>query len=187
MPEKERTYDTPTDNPSQIKMVWKELDKKAVKEVVEAKMEALEADIGRVGADARKPHTCVQDTRFSGIERVAIEAQREAQDTQKTVVEVQTSVKETQKSISDMYKWYARGLGALIFVLLTSGVAFVWYLSGLSYNLESNNVRLEKMELKVEQAKQPPLLDAAALEPLLQRVADVAAKKANPPAPPSQP
>jgi hypothetical protein len=183
MAEKDRTYDTPSDNPTQIKMVWKELDKKAVKEVVEAKMEALEADIGRVESEARKPHVCVQDIRFSGIERVATEAHRGAQDTQKTVTEVQTSVKEAQRSISDMYKWYARGLGALIFVLLTSGVAFVWYLSGLSYNLENNNVRLEKVEIKIDQAKQPPLLDAAALEPLLQRVADSAARKANLPAP----
>lgn len=187
MVEKDHAYETPANSPSQFKMVWKELDKKAVKEVVEAKMEALEADIGRVGDDARKPHVCVQDSRFSGVERVATEAQREAQDTQKTVTEVQTNVKEAQKSISDMYKWYARGLGALILVLLTSGVAFVWYLSGLSYNLENNNVRLEKMELKVEQAKTPPLLDAAALEPLLQRVADVAAKKASQPAPNPQP
>ena len=187
MAEKDRNYDTPNDNPTQLKMVWKELDKKAVKEVVEAKMEALEADIVRVELETRKPHACVQDARFSGIESIAKEAHRGAQDTQKTLTGVQDGVKKAQDSVSDMYKWFARGFGALIFVLLTSGVAFVWYLSGLSYNLESNNVRLEKMELKVEQAKTPPLLDAAALEPLLQRVADVAAKKASQPAPSSQP
>jgi hypothetical protein len=187
MVEREHTYDTPVEGPSAFKMVWKELDKKASKEVVETKMEALGADIERVEIETRKPHACAQDSRFSGIEGLAKEAQREAQDTQKTVVEVQSNVKEVQKSISDMYKWYARGLGALILVLLTSGVAFVWYLSGLSYNLEANNVRLEKIELKTDQAKQPPLLDAAALEPLLQRVADVAARKAQPPAPSPQP
>lgn len=161
---KDHTYDTPPDNPSPFKMVWKELDKKAVKEVMEAKIETLEAGIERVESEARKPHQCGQDSRLVHIENAG-------QETKKAVAEA-------QKNISDMYKWYARGLGAIIFVLLTSGVAFVWYLSGLSYNLENNNARLEKVEKKQDDVRIAPALDPAAFEPLLQKLATTAAQEA---------
>jgi hypothetical protein len=167
MPVKDHTYDaydTPPDNPSPFKMVWKELDKKAVKEVMEAKIATLEDSIERVEQEARKPHLCGQDARLKHIEDSGTKIEK--------VVEI------AQKSISDMYKWYARGLGALIFVLLTSGVAFVWYLSGLSYNLENNNVRLEKVEKKQDDVRIAPALDPAAFEPMLQKLATTAAQEA---------
>ena len=161
---KPESYDTPTDNPNPNKMVWKELEKKADKAVMEAKMEGLEKDIARVEDDAKKPHPCAQDSRVVQLEKQGADNL--------------AAIKDTQKSVSDMYKWYARGLGALILVLLTSGVAFVWYLSGLSYNLEANNVRLEKLESKQNDVKIAPALDPAALEPMLQRLATTAAQEA---------
>lgn len=158
------SYDTPTDNPSTTKMVWKELEKKADRAVMEAKMEGLEKDIERIDQAASKPHPCAQDSRVVQLEKQGAENL--------------AAIKDTQKSVSDMYKWYARGLGALILVLLTSGVAFVWYLSGLSYNLENNNVRLEKLESKQNDVKIAPALDPAMIEPMLQRIATTAAQEA---------
>lgn len=157
MPGKDHLYDTPTDGTNPLKMVWKELDKKAAKEVVEAKMEGLEADIDRVEAEVTKPHVCAQDSRLQTME---------------------SQSKDNQKAISDMYRWFARGFGAIVFVLLTSGVAFVWYLSGLSYNLESNNGRLENLEKATDKEDKAPVVDSATLEPVLQRVADTAVRKA---------
>ena len=151
------SYDTPTDNPSTTKMVWKELEKKADRAVMEAKMEGLEKDIERIEQTASKPHTCAQEKRLTDAEG---------------------QVKASQEAVTNMYKWFARGFGALVLVLLTSGVAFVWYLSGLSYNLEANNVRLEKLESKQNDVKIAPALDPATFEPMLQRIATTAAQEA---------
>jgi hypothetical protein len=151
------SYDTPPENPNPTKMVWKELEKKADKAVMEAKMEGLEKDIERIDQTASKPHACAQEKRLADAEGQS---------------------KANQEAVTNMYKWFARGFGALVIVLLTSGVMFVWYLAGLSYNLEANNNRLEKLEAKQNDVRIAPALDPASLEPMLQRVAATAAAAA---------
>lgn len=157
MSPKTEPYDTPTENPNPLKMVWKELEKKADKAVMEAKMEGIEKDVERIDQTASKPHACAQEKRL---------------------VDAEGQAKANQEAVTNMYKWFARGFGALVIVLLTSGVMFVWYLAGLSYNLEANNNRLEKLEAKQNDVRIAPALDPASLEPMLQRVAATAAAAA---------
>ena len=164
MTEKRDSYDTPSENPNPSKMIWKELEKKAVKEVVEAKLENIDSELDRVRDDVTqvenlvaRGHKCAQEPKLEALSKTG---------------------ESNQKAISDMYRWYARGLGAVILVLLTSGVAFVWYLSGLSYNLENNNTRLGRIEATADQLREKSTLTVETLEPLLQRLADKAADSA---------
>lgn len=164
MAEKRDSYDTPTENPNPAKMIWKELDKKAVKEVMEAKLENIDSALERVREDVTE------------VERLVADGHK---CEQKPRLETLSKASESnQKAISDMYKWYARGLGAVVLVLLTSGVAFVWYLSGLSYNLENNNLRLGRIEAKTDQLQEKSSLNLETLEPLLKKLADSAANSA---------
>jgi len=96
-------------------------------------------------------HSCGQSSRVDSIEKLA---------------------NKSQEAIENMYKWYARGFAAIILVLLTSGAMFVWYLAGLSYNLEANNKSLEKIETAADTA-----LDAEDLEELVNDAAERAAFK----------
>ena len=52
--------------------------------------------------------------------------------------------------IRQVYRWYVRGLAALILFLVTSGVGFAWYLAGMAYQLEAQAKSLEKVERKLE-------------------------------------
>ena len=114
-----------TNNAQSASWVERELTKKSDRGVVTTKFKSIDDKLNDLTGRIDKKESCIQGDKIDNALRLG---------------------ELNQKNLSEMYKWYARGFAAVIIVLLTSGAMFVWYLAGLSYNLEANNKSLDFIE-----------------------------------------
>ncbi len=122
------------------KLEEKKSDKAVMKSEIrriDDKLDDLDEDLGKLPSD----HNCVKEADLSKLES-AVESNR-------GTVTVHTD------EIKQIYRWYVRGLAAMIVFLLTSGVGFAWYLGGMAVELKSHGKSLEKIEHKLDQSTPP--------------------------------
>lgn len=153
---------------------------KADRPVVKANTQRLESKIESLEAQLDDP-PCKHTGDISAMQ-VSISANTEL-------------VKENSKELRKAYRLYARGLVALIFILLTTGAGAVWYLAGLAFEIQDHGVAIKEIKTKVLQVEtnyvsaphtssvmiEPASVDVLAplkMEQVIENAASLAAKKA---------
>jgi len=129
----------------------REVGEKSDKAVVKSEVKRLDEKIDELTGKVGTKHPCEQEARIAGVEQLSVR---------------------NQEAVQSMYKWYARGFAAVILVLLTSGAMFVWYLAGLSYNLEANNKVLEQVEDRHRQEDSASRITVTAIEDAVRRAVE---------------
>ena len=124
-----------------VKEQLKELkEKKSDRAVIKSEIKRVE---GRIKALEDKPmdHACVREGDLRELRSELTSNTRR--------------IENNTEEIKKVYKWYVRGLAALILFLITSGVGFVWYLAGMAFHLEAQGKALEKIELRLSRTPTP--------------------------------
>jgi hypothetical protein len=157
---------TSSNLPSWVAERFKTIEKtKSDKAVVKAEIKRLDEKLEGI-EDKAEEHSCTKEGDIREMQTGAAASLR--------ALETNTS------EIKKVYRWYVRGLAALILFLITSGVGFVWYLAGMAFHLEAQGKALEKIELKLNQtpsaAEQMRSLERV-MEEISTRTAEKAASK----------
>jgi len=150
----------------------KRLDKiekdKSDRAVVKAEFKRVDGEIEDLKTGMDKGHVCLQEGDLRTMESGIATNKKSIRENTEVIRSIATtSVDETKK----LYRWYIRGLAAMLVFLLTTGAGFVWYLAGMAFHLEAQGKALEKVEKKVETTP------ASSVEEMIEDAAQRAAQK----------
>jgi len=140
---------------------------KSDRAVVKSEFKRVDGDIEDLKTKIGEGHQCLREGAFEAMESSIAANKKGIRENTETIREVaKVGVEESKK----LYRWYIRGLAAMLLFLVTTGAGFVWYLAGVAFHLEAHGEKLEKLEQKIEH---PP----ASMEKIIEEAANRAAQK----------